>query len=153
MTDKEIRQLQNTFFKTCIQSVQPLEDIFDDLKIPYETFVSWMDEREFKSRMHGMRRFLKKARDFQLDLTSYRASGMLTRAANETLKEKTQTISRSACVDVIRLARDSRARRRSQEAEEIGRNRLLTHPDISDQEASRLTAELDANARSAETIE
>lgn len=145
MTTRKIKALQKEFLRRCVSSAEPLEELFDDLSIPYETFVSWMDEREFRSRLHGMRRFLRKARDLQLNLSSYRAAGTLARLTAVEKGTPAPAHARAACVDVIRLARDSRARRRAQEPNEVLRQRLISHPDLTDEEASRLTAELAAS--------
>lgn len=145
MSPKERRALQKQFLERLAKNIQPLEELMDDLDILPETFISWTDERDFKSKLHGLRRYLRKARDLQLEVSSFRAAYIL---ANLTTVEKSKSanpVTRSACVDVIRLARDSRVRRRTQEAETLGRERLLSHPDLSEEEALRLTAELSAS--------
>lgn len=140
MTSKPKRQKE--FLARCATSVQPIEDILDDLEILPHTLVNWMDERDFKFKLHGMRRFLRRARDLQLDASAMRAATLLSRVADGDDLPTMTPIRRAACVDVIRLARDSRARRRSQDADVINRERRLAHPDLSDEDATRLTLEL-----------
>lgn len=142
MNARKVRSLQNEFFRRCIESMQPLDDVFQDLKIPHETFVSWMAEREFQSRLGGMRRFLRQAREVQLELSAYRAASVLDRNTAPP-KEATGTpATRSALVDVIRLARDARARRRSHQPDAVGKAMLHPHPDLSNDEAAKLISEL-----------
>lgn len=145
MTTKQKLSLQKQFLDQLAKNVQPLEELMDDLKISPETFLTWTDERVFKSKLHGLRRYLRRARDLQLEVSSFRAAHMLANLTTVGKSESSNTVTRAACVDVIRLARDSRVRRRTQDGEEIGRDRLLSHPDLSDEEALRLTAELNAS--------
>lgn len=133
---------QKEFLSRCATSVQPVEDILDDLVILPQTLVNWMDERDFKFKLHGMRRFLRRARDLQLEAASMRAATLLSRVAGGDELSKMTPARRAACVDVIRLARDSRARRRAQDADVVNRERRLAHPDLSDAEAAQLAQEL-----------
>ncbi len=145
MTGKEKRDAQKQFLHLVANSTQPIEDIIDTVDILPETLLNWMDERDFKSKLHGMRRFLRKARDLQLEASSLRAARILADLTTPSKKDVNKPNVRAACVDVIRLARDSRARRRSQDADETLRQRRLSHPDLSDTEATALLNELNAS--------
>lgn len=133
---------QQQFFRRCVTGTETLEEILKDLDISPYMFVRWLGERDFKSRMHGMRRYLQRARDLQLEASSVRAAEMLSRIAVGT---EMKPVARAACIDVIRLARDSRVRRRNAKPDEVLRHRKLAHPDISDEEATRLMLELETS--------
>lgn len=142
MTTKQKKAVQKEFLQRCATTAQTLEDLIDDLEIEPQTFLNWADERDFKSKMHGMRRYLKKARELQLQASALRAATLMARVADGEIIANYTIDCRAACIDVIRLARDSRARRRAQDADVINRERRLAHPDLSDEEAERLAQEL-----------
>ena len=143
-TTKRLLKLQTDFLHQCVQGNQTLEEVMDDFHIPPQTLAGWLMDREFRIRLHGMRRFLRKARDIQLELGARRAAEMLTRCATDTSLKKIEPIQRSACVDLIRLARDSRARETAMHPhpDDMSKHRALHHPDVSDDEAQRLMDEL-----------
>lgn len=143
MTTKQKRDLQKAFLSQCVTTTQTLEDLLDDLGIRPQTLVTWMAEREFKSKLHGMRRYLQRARELQLEAASLRAAGLLASLTAPPNGARANPVSRAACVDVIRLARDSRVRRRAQHPDEVNRQRRLAHPDLSDEEVDRLLREFD----------
>ena len=142
MTTREKKAAQKQFLDQCVTTTQPLEDLIDTLEIKPQTLLNWMDERDFKSRIHGMRRYLRKARELQIQASALRAASLMTRIADGEQVGHYTPERRAACVDVIRLSRDSRARRRAQDADVINRERRLAHPDLTDEEADRLAQEL-----------
>jgi hypothetical protein len=144
MTTRQKKALQKSFLNRSATSTAPLEKILEELKITPQTFVTWMNEREFQSKLHGMKRFVTKTRELQIQTISMRAASLLSTVPAEKKEEfeKVTDVQRAACMDVIRMARDSRARRRNQKAKEIHRDRRIAHPDLSDAEAERLVIEL-----------
>lgn len=151
---RKVRQLQDAFFDACVNSTQTLEEIIEDLGIPHQTLAGWLIEPNFRVRLHGLRRYLRRARDLQIEMGALHASAMLLRTATDTAITKTESVTRSACVDLIRLARDSHARARVQNstAEDETKRRALYHPDVPADEARELIEELarrDANEKAA----
>ena len=145
MTTKHVKQRQEAFFKQCLDSNQSLDEILEDLEIPPETLAGWLMTRAFRVRMQGMRRYLRRARELQVQIGALRASAMLLRAATDTLVTPPQAISRAACVDLIRLARDSRARRAANDPhpDDVLKARTpIYHPDVDEAEARALIEEL-----------
>lgn len=143
MTTKKKKATQKAFLTRCATTTQSLEDLLEDLGILPQTLVTWMDEREFRSKLHGMRRYLRRARDLQLEAASLRAATLLASLTTVGHDERSNSTTRAACVDVIRLARDSRARRRVHDPDEVNRYRRVAHPDLTDDEVDRLMHELD----------
>lgn len=147
MTTKRKKTLQREFLHRAATTTQTLDDLMEDLGILPQTLVRWMGERDFRSKLHGMRRYLARARDLQLEAASFHAARLLSTLTTVPHEDRANSTTRSACVDVIRLARDSRARRRANEADEVNRQRRLAHPDISDEEATRLMLEMEAESK------
>lgn len=146
-TTKKILKLQTDFLHACVSGNQTLEDVMDDFHIIPETLAGWLMDREFLIRLQGMRRFLRKARDLQLELGARRAAEVLTRCATDTAVREVKPLQRTACVDLIRLARDSRARARAADPhpDELTKHRALYHPEVPEEEAQELLKELAKN--------
>jgi alkanesulfonate monooxygenase SsuD/methylene tetrahydromethanopterin reductase-like flavin-dependent oxidoreductase (luciferase family) len=142
MTTRHRKAAQKEFLHRCVTTGQPLEELIEDLNILPQTLLKWMEERDFKSRVHGMRRYLRKARELQIQASALRAASLITRIADGDNVASYSSERRAACIDVIRLARDSRARRRAQDADVLNKDRRLAHPDLSEEEADRLAQEL-----------
>lgn len=144
MTTKRIRKLQEQLFQSCLNGNQTLEEVMDDLHIPPETLAGWLTDRDFRVRLNAMRRFLRKARDIQLELGARRAAEMLSRCATDTALTKVESVQRSACVDLIRLARDSRARASAMNPhpDDVTKRAALWHPEMAEEEARQLMADL-----------
>lgn len=136
---------QKEFLRLTVTSLKSLEEIFEDLKISPQAFVTWLGERDFRGKLHGMRRYLGRARELQLETSSLRAAGILSRLTSVPREQESKPITRAACIDVIRLARDSRVRRHNLRPDEVARQRRVAHPDISDEEATRLMLELETS--------
>ena len=141
---RKVRKLQDEFFHNCVNSTQTLDEILEDLGVPPETLSGWLTEKDFRVRLHGMRRYLRRARDIQLEIGALHAAGMLMRSATDTATTPITSVARSACVDLVRLARDSRARvsANNPTPDEMTKRRSLYHPDVPEEEARELIEEL-----------
>src|SRR5687768_10052628 len=96
---RKIRKLQDAFFHNCINSTQTIDEVLDDLGLPPETLAGWLMQPAFRVRLHGTRRYLRRARDIQLEIGALHASAVLLRTATDTAIKKTEPLARSACVD------------------------------------------------------
>lgn len=143
-TTKKLIKLQADFLDQCVRGSQTLEEVMDDYHIIPETLAGWLMDREFRIRLHGMRRFLRKTRDFQLEMGARHAADVLTRCATDTSIKKVEPLQRTACVDLIRLARDSRARATAMHPnpDDVSKRNDLYHPAVPEDEARELMAEL-----------
>ena len=144
MTDKQRVTLQDEFLKQCRASSQTLDEILDDMNVPPETLAGWLMEDAFRRRLHEMRQELRRKRELQVQIGAARAAAELTRTVDGT-DPRASAVRRAACVDLIRLARDSRARRRMANLppDEYAREyRALYHSAIAPDEAQELMEQL-----------
>ena len=143
MNSREIRTFQKQFIAQCLESSQTLDEIMDDLNLPSQTLAGWLTQKDFRVRLHGLRRHLRRTRELQVEIGAMRAAAALTRASSGT-DENLKPVVRAACVDLIRLSRDSRARSRAVDpsADDLTKRRALYHPNVPADEAQSLMDEL-----------
>ena len=145
MTQRERIKRQKDFIARCIDSSQTLDEILSDLELPADTLAGWLMDRDFRIRLHRLRKYLKKARELQVDLGAVHAASCLSRVATDTRPADAKPVQRAACVDLIRLSRDCDARRKMQtlSADDLTKRHDLYHPAIAADEAQALMDELD----------
>jgi hypothetical protein len=80
-----------------------------ELNIIPEMLARWLTKRDFRVKLHATRRYLRRSRELQLQLGAMRAAQVL--AGSLQSEDADLRALRAACVDLIKLARDSRARR------------------------------------------
>lgn len=151
MTTKQRAVLQDTFLNQCRASTQTLDEILEEMEVPPETLAGWLMDDAFRQRLHAMRQELRRKRELQVQIGAARAAAELTRTVDGT-DPRASAVRRAACVDLIRLARDSRARRRATDMppDEYAREyRALYHSAISPDEAQELMEQLARNAAAA----
>ena len=148
MTNKQRAALQDTFLAQCRASTQTLDEILEEMDLPPETLAGWLTDDAFRRRLHAMRQELRRKRELQVQIGAARAAAELTRTVDGT-DPRASAVRRAACVDLIRLARDSKARRRATDLppDEYAREyRALYHSAIAPDEALELMAQLERGA-------
>jgi t-SNARE complex subunit (syntaxin) len=95
----------------------------------------------FRKALKRVESYLRSARELDLNLAATRAASQLV---SDPVKGQAKT-SRPALIDIIKLARDSRARRRHEVREASPARLPMAHPSISREEAASLLAGLQGN--------
>jgi hypothetical protein len=146
-TTRKIFKLQGEFLHKCCLSLQTLEEVMDDFDITPETLACWLGDREFRIRLHSTRRYLRQTRDVQLEMGARHAADVLSRCVTDTAIKETKPLQRLASVDLVRLARDSRARAAAthSSADDETKNAAIYHPGVPADEARDLMRELTRN--------
>jgi hypothetical protein len=137
------RATQTQFLDRCLQGDAPLHDVLRDLNIPHATLAGWFTQRWFRKRVHALARYLVRTRELQLQIGSWRAAQLLSGAIVAPPQETTSA-HRTACVELIKLARDSRARRFAERRRTRADRATLAHPDVGERESLDLAGEIEA---------
>jgi hypothetical protein len=122
------------FLRACMHSDKTLSELMEEFAISPATFARWLLRDDFRRALNRVRRYLKQTRELDIELAATRAAAALA--------QPTTGKGKPAYIDLIKLARDTRARRRHEIAELKSPEVPLIHPAVSSEEASRLLADL-----------
>ena len=137
-----LRKTQQTFLDLCVTSGQTLGEVMHELHLTPDQLARWFASAEFRLRLNKTLRFLRHTRELNVQLGAAKAAGLLHHAAAHP-EDATRDLPRSACVDLIRLARSSSARRHAQSHKlDIAPALATPHADLDPEQANVLAAQL-----------
>ena len=132
--------LQRAFLDQCLHTDKSLGRVMIDMQIMPEQVARWLATRSFRRQLGRARREARRLRDLQIEVGAWRAAQVLTEIALCD-DAKARPVVRQACTDLIKLARDARARTISDRAAP-SMPPARTHPDLDPDEQTRLTQQL-----------
>lgn len=133
--------LQQQFIDRCLHTDKTLDQVMQELNILPAQVAHWLTTRGFRQRLTHARRHARRMRELQIELGAWRAAQVLVRAAVSDEATVTPVV-RQACADLIKLARDTRARSIQHRAPTAGRSAPRIHPDLDPAEQSELARHL-----------
>lgn len=140
------RDRQEAYLRELSKADKPSATVADEQGVDVLALARWLDQPWFSDRIAEIRRHLRHRREVDLELGASRAAALLHAAV--TAEAPVEPSARAACVELIRLARDSgwrvklkKARAAAAEPEPAA----LAHEDVSEAEAERLMAAMEAS--------
>jgi len=132
------RLLQRRFLAAVAAQGSAVPELLKATGVSPRRFGFWMANRRFRRRLAAALRALARASEVDLQLAACRASARLDKIANQ---KGGTSVARQACVDLVRLARDARRRKR-RKVEPTPAPPSLAHPDLDPEDVRDLTARL-----------
>jgi hypothetical protein len=111
-----------------------------DLQLMPEQVARWLVTKSFRRKLSRARRHARRLRDLQIEVGAWRAAQVLMQVAVSD-DAKAKPVVRQACTDLIKLARDARARTISDRAAPTS-PLARTHPDLDPTEQTELAQQL-----------
>ena len=142
------RAKMEAYLREMSKGERPSRAVADEQGVDVLALARWLDQPWFSDRIAEIRRHLRHRREVDLELGASRAAALLHAAV--TAEAPVEPAARAACVELIRLARDSgwrvklkKARAAAAEPEPAA----LAHEDVSEAEAERLMAAMEASGK------
>ena len=147
---RRITTVQKRFLQECLKSERQLDEIMADFHLSPQRFAKWLSRRGFRWHLEQTFKQLRRQRELNLELGAAHGAKMLARAADGSFaKHKGDQVPtpqrRQAWVDLVKLARDSRARRKAhrQIYRSAHHTPRLPHPDVAAEDAEKLMKRLE----------
>ena len=136
------KSIQTRFLGLCATSGNSLTQVLTELRIEPATLARWLVQRGFRVRVSRLRKSLALSRELALAIGAVRAAQVLAGSVEDPSK-----CNHRACIELIRLSRDVKARRRAEDrpqkrALKKSADELPIHPDLNQDEAKSLLDEL-----------
>lgn len=133
---------QSQFLSTCATSGKTLGEVLEEIKLEPTTLARWLVQRSFRQRVSRLRRSLALSRELTLAVGAVRAAQVLAGAT-----QIPTSCNQRACIELIRLSRDVKARRRAEDRPpkrtiKPTMNQVPVHPDLDRDEAQKLIDDL-----------
>jgi len=138
----DVRSKQTRFLSACAVSGKTLGEVLEELQVSPATLARWLTQRSFRQRVNRLRKSLALSRELQLAVGAARAAQVLAGGLRTPAD-----CNHRACVELIRLSRDTKARRRAEERPakpsiNPAGHSLPVHPDLNRNEAQKLIDDL-----------
>lgn len=134
----DFKSKQSQFLSVCAVSGKTLTEVLEEIKLEPTTLARWLVQRSFRQRVNRLRKSLAMSRELTLAVGAVRAAQVLAGAT-----QTPTNCNQRACIELIRLARDVKARRRaedrpSKQSIKPALNGVPVHPDLDRDEAQKL---------------
>ena len=142
------RARMEAYLRELSKAERPARAVADGQGVDVLALARWLDQPWFAARVAELRRHLRHRREIDLELGASRAAALLHAAV--TAEEPVEPAARAACVEVIRLARDTGWRAKSKKARSAAAVEVpaeVAHGDVPPAEAEALMAALEASGK------
>ncbi len=145
------RARMEAYLRELSKAERPARAVADGQGVDVLALARWLDQPWFAARVAELRRHLRHRREIDLELGASRAAALLHAAV--TAEEPVEPAARAACVEVIRLARDTGWRAKLKKARSAAAAAVeaveaaveVAHGDVPAAEAEALMAALEAS--------
>jgi hypothetical protein len=134
---------QKRFLEDCLKSQRVFADVMGDHGVTHQILVRWLSLKNFRYHVRRVQRALRKQREMDLEMGATRGAELLHRTAQlekqgQDMSEvrMTQCRAAEALVKLARVMKGGKRTGKSREGKEP--ERLLSHPDHSEEEVLRL---------------